>query len=245
MDVLAIGAHPDDLEFGCFGTLHRHKRLGNRIHELVLTNGELGGSPQVRKSETLEAAKLLDATVTFVDLRDGMVRDDHATVGVIENEIRTYRAEVAYIPPSADRHQDHRNASLASISATREVEEVYAYETPSVLNTFSPQFFVNIRDDIEIKIAALRLHLSQQGRAYNTDEAARRLAEYRAYQAKPIHTYPEKPGGQRRRTKLSASSRSEPQIEQTAERRLGPCWFQRPRFTRRMFIAEEVSHSQH
>ena len=183
MNVLAIGAHPDDIEFGCFGTLFAHKFRGDQIHEIVLTNGELGGDPQIRTNEAIEAANLIGATVHFGNLSEGSLRDDYNTVSFIESTIKELKADIVYTHSKIDRHQDHRNASLASISASRLVREVYEYETPSVVNTFSPQMYVDITEAMKTKLEALKCHKSQSNRRYLEIDAVEGLAKYRAYQA--------------------------------------------------------------
>lgn len=183
MIVVAVGAHPDDIEFGCFGTLYRHMKQGDKIHEVILTRGELGGDPTTRESEAKDAAKLIGAEVHFGNFADGNVKDDHGTIRFIEDVIGNPRADVVYTHSSLDRHQDHRYASLASVSAGRLVDEVYEYETPSVINTFSPTMYVDVTDGIEVKLKALKCHVSQKARTYLEGDAVQGLSEYRAFQA--------------------------------------------------------------
>jgi LmbE family N-acetylglucosaminyl deacetylase len=183
MNVLAVGAHPDDIEFGCFGTLKQHRDKGDQVFELVLTTGELGGVASVRKKEARAAARLIGATVAFGSFPDGAVRDDHKTISFIESHIRETKADIVYTTSSTDRHQDHRYASLASVSASRFVNEVYEYETPSVVNTFSPKMYVDVTDGMDLKIAGLKCHVSQSKKRYLDYLAVTGLAKYRAYQA--------------------------------------------------------------
>jgi LmbE family N-acetylglucosaminyl deacetylase len=183
MKVIAIGAHPDDIEFGCFGTLYRHMRNGDSIDEIILTNGELGGPLSVRKGEARKAAALIGAKVHFGGFPDGNLRDDHPTISYLESIIKKVGADIVYTTSRADRHQDHRYASLASASAARFVDEVYEYETPSVVNTFSPRLSVDIGDGMELKIKGLRCHQSQKAKRYLEADAVKGLARYRAYQA--------------------------------------------------------------
>ena len=182
MKVVAVGAHPDDIEFGCYGTLYRHMKQGDSIHEVILTSGELGGDPTTREKEAARAAKLVKAQVHFGRFKDGTVRDDHATIQFIEDVINGPRADVVYTHSSVDRHQDHRYSSLATISAARGVDQVYEYETPSVINTFSPSLYVDISDGLKVKLEALRCHVSQAARTYLEQDAVQGLAEYRAFQ---------------------------------------------------------------
>jgi LmbE family N-acetylglucosaminyl deacetylase len=183
LNVVAIGAHPDDVEFGCFGTLYAHRVRGDEIFEIILTGGELGGDPKVRKAEATNAARLVKAKTFFGGFTDGSLRDDHRTIGYIESILKEVEADVVYATASTDRHQDHRYASLASISAARFVNEVYEYETPSVVNTFSPRMYVDVTDGMDVKIAGIKCHVSQSKKRYLDYEAVVGLAKYRAYQA--------------------------------------------------------------
>ncbi|MDA4118180.1 MAG: PIG-L family deacetylase [Thaumarchaeota archaeon] len=182
MKVVAVGAHPDDIEFGCFGTLYRHMRQGDSIHEVILTSGELGGDPVTREAEARAAAELIGAEVHFGGFKDGNVRDDHSTIQFIEDVINNPRANIVYTLSSVDRHQDHRYASLATISAARGVDQVYEYEAPSVINTFSPSMYVDVTDGIDVKLEALACHVTQKARTYLEGKAVHGLAEYRAFQ---------------------------------------------------------------
>ncbi len=170
-------------EFGCFGTLYRHRKAGDSIDEIVLTDGELGGAPAVRRRESRSAAALIGAKVHFGGFPDGNLRDDHKTIGYLETIIKKVGADIVYTTSRADRHQDHRYASLASASAARFVNEVYEYETPSVVNTFSPRMSVDISDGIHIKIRGLKCHESQESKRYLEEDAVIGLARYRGYQA--------------------------------------------------------------
>lgn len=181
--MVAIGAHPDDIEFGCFGTLYGHYKHRDKIHEIILTDGELGGKPETRRREAEKAARLIDADVYFGSVRDGNVRDDHGTIKLIEGVLEKINADIVYTHSSNDRHQDHRYASLATVSAARGVEQVYEYESPSVVNTFSPNMYVDVTDGMKTKLAGLKCHASQKKRIYLADDAIAGLSTYRAFQA--------------------------------------------------------------
>jgi len=66
MNILAIGPHPDDIEFGCGGALIRYAEKGHNIYLLVLTNGGIGGNGQVRKKEQEEAAEIYEGQTDFL-----------------------------------------------------------------------------------------------------------------------------------------------------------------------------------
>ena len=183
MNVLAIGAHPDDIELGCFGTLARHYQKGNKIYGVVMTNGELGGNPTIRKKESRSSANLLKMKLFFGNFPDGKLKDDINTINFIEKIINKHSIDVIYTPTEHDRHQDHRNLAKATISASRFVDEVYSYESPSSLTSFSPQMFVDITKSIETKKKALSLQKTQIEKYYMEIASSEGLSKYRAFQS--------------------------------------------------------------
>lgn len=183
MNVLAIGAHPDDCEFGVFGTLHRHVKKGDKVTILVLTKGEQGGNCNMREAEATRAAKLLESEIIFGEFQDGYLRDNHKLVNEIEEVINAAEADLVYTHSDKDRHQDHRYCSLASVAAARRVNTVLLFETPSTVHGFIPQLFIDITDSVDVKLKSLRQHESQLPKRYLEEGAVTGLATYRAYQA--------------------------------------------------------------
>ena len=83
--VLAVGAHPDDVELGCAGTLALHKLSGDKVYLLVLTKGEASGDPEVREKECKQVAKILGVDgLFFGGLADTKILDGRETVDAIE-----------------------------------------------------------------------------------------------------------------------------------------------------------------
>lgn len=109
VDVLAVGAHPDDLEIFAGGTLAAFRRRGARIHLLHLTRGELGtrGTAETRRAEAHAAARELDASVEILDLGDGALRDDDRGRRALVGAIRGHRPRVLLGPYPFDDHPDH------------------------------------------------------------------------------------------------------------------------------------------
>ena len=182
-NILAIGAHPDDIELGCFGTLALHRDAGDKLFGIVITNGEQGGAPKKRKMESKKTAKLLNMKIFFGEFPDGAVIDGLKTVSFIEEIIKKYDIDVVYTHSKNDRHQDHRNVSNATISATRYVKEVYSYETPSSISPFFPQVFVDISQTLSLKKKAISLQKTQENRYYMKMESIEGLSKYRGFQA--------------------------------------------------------------
>jgi LmbE family N-acetylglucosaminyl deacetylase len=162
--VLAVGAHPDDIELGCGATLLAHSAAGDAVTMLVMTGGENGpgdGAAIVgRRAEQEAAARTLGAGLLWGGLRDCAVTADAATVAVVERAIAETGAEVVYVHAPDDSHQDHRAVAAATLSAARRLSRVLHYQSPSTL-TFSPTTFVDVTAFLSGKLAALREHASQ------------------------------------------------------------------------------------
>jgi LmbE family N-acetylglucosaminyl deacetylase len=161
MNVLAIGAHPDDLEYGCAGALIRHAQRGDRVFLAVVTDGSQGGDPQVRRQEQLDAAKVIGAEeVFFLDFPDTLFECNRESITRIEAVVRKVDAEIVYSHFGEDTHQDHRNVARAVVPAARSVPNLLYFEGLSSQN-FMPNVFVNIGRMINQKLAALEAHASQ------------------------------------------------------------------------------------
>ncbi len=161
MNILAIGAHPDDIEFGCGGALAKFAAKGHRIYLLVMTRGGMGGSPQVRAKEQDRAKVILGAQQVFWGgYRDTYLVADKKMIEKIEKVIARIGPAFIFCHYPDDTHQDHRNLSQATVSATRYVKNVLFYEGPTTQN-FSPQVFIDVSDTLEQKVAALKVHYSQ------------------------------------------------------------------------------------
>jgi LmbE family N-acetylglucosaminyl deacetylase len=186
--VLAIGAHPDDIELGCAGALALHKAKGDKVYLLILTLGEASGDPKAREKECRESAKILGGMSVFLgELKDTMVQDGRETIDVIENVLRQVRPDLVYAPSCKDSHQDHRKTAYAAMSACRRVRAILLYEGASTQRDFYPQVFVDIEQSFETKLKAIRVFKSQikgqNGGYAKAVKAIEGLAKYRGYQA--------------------------------------------------------------
>jgi len=179
--VVAIGAHPDDVEGSCFGTLAKYRKAGNDIVIVLLTRGGKGGDKVEREREAREAASIIGAKLIVGDFEDGKIGDDYEVVSWIEDQINGVRADILFVPCTSDRHQDHGNVGRAAIAASRNMNYILMYETSST-SEFNAQMFVDISDTLEDKILALSKHESEQKTEYLAGEAVTNLAKYRAYQ---------------------------------------------------------------
>lgn len=186
--VLAIGAHPDDLELACGGTLARLADSGHEIRALVMSHGGQGGRADLRPQEAQRGAGFLGATgIEVHDFPDTRLGDhDLEMVSVIEAAIRRFNPDVVLTHSGNDQHQDHQAVHLATLRAGRQHSTILCYESPSATPAFAPSVFVNIEDYVEVKVAAVSAHRDQAGKPYMTPERVRGLAIYRGSQAKII-----------------------------------------------------------
>jgi LmbE family N-acetylglucosaminyl deacetylase len=161
MNILAIGAHPDDIEYGCAGTLIKYVERGHRIFLLVLTKGEEGGEGEVRQREQNAAAEVIGAQQVFWgDYHDTQLPLNKELIEKIEEVIATVQPDLILVNHGDDTHQDHRILTRATLSATRYVRNVLFFEVPTTQN-FNPQIFVDISDTLERKFQVLEAHASQ------------------------------------------------------------------------------------
>ncbi|HZG01565.1 MAG TPA: bacillithiol biosynthesis deacetylase BshB1 [Chitinophagales bacterium] len=136
--LLAFGAHPDDVELSCAGTLVKHTRMGLACGIVDLTRGELGtrGTPEQRDAEATAAAALLGVQVREnLQMRDGFFQNDEEHQLKIIRVLRTYQPEIILCNAVDDRHPDHAKAAqlvrdAAFLSGLRKVETRDAHGNP-------------------------------------------------------------------------------------------------------------------
>jgi len=169
--ILAIGAHPDDVELGCAGALALFKKKGHDISVLVLTRGEASGDPIVRENECKVAASIIGVDrLYFGNIADTRITDGIETVRTIENMIDTVTPDFVFTHSPKDSHQDHRNAYLASMSAARHTSRILLYESPAALQEFSPQAFIDISQTMNPKLKAVEAFNSQAAKPYMNEK---------------------------------------------------------------------------
>jgi len=185
LSVLAIGAHPDDIELGCGGTLLAHAAQGDDISMLVMSAGELGPQDEnSRADEQRTASRVLGANLYWGRFEDTRVPSSSETVAVISDVMERVRPDVVYTHSPQDSHQDHRATALATFGAARRSCRVLCYEAPSSLN-FTPLIYVDIAACLDGKLDALRAHMSQVLRNGLVDlEAVEAQARYRGFQGR-------------------------------------------------------------
>jgi LmbE family N-acetylglucosaminyl deacetylase len=177
--VLAIGAHPDDVEIGCGGILLRHAARGDGVNVLTLSGGEAGGETAERARESERAARLMSARLFHTGLQDTSIGEGAGTIATIERTIAEVAPRTIYTHTSHDVHQDHRNAHRATLVAAREVPRIYCYEAPSSTVDFHPTRFVPVDDFLEAKLEAIAAYASQVAlRRYLDEDLLRATARY-------------------------------------------------------------------
>ncbi len=180
LDVLAIGAHPDDIDLSCGGTIIKLVRQGHSVGMVDLTEGELGtrGSRDLRLREA-EAAKAVLGAAIRENLRipDGNIENTPENRIRLIRLIRTYRPDVLLIPHSMDRHPDHEHAHVlsrescfyAGLEKIRTLEGGVAQEPwrPRAYYHFMqwfefvPSFIVDVSEEYERRMEAVRAFRSQ------------------------------------------------------------------------------------
>lgn len=180
LDILAIGAHPDDIELGCAATLAKEAALGKMVGVIDLTRGELGtrGSAEIRDQEASRAADILGLKVRVnMGFRDAFFKNDEEHQLKLIEQIRKFRPEIVFCNAIDDRHIDHSKGSkLVSdacfLSGLRKIEtysndllqdawrpkQVYHYIQWKNLD---PDFVVDVSGFLDKKMEAVKAYSSQ------------------------------------------------------------------------------------
>ena len=180
LDILAIGAHPDDVEMSCGATLAKEIAAGKKVGILDLTQGELGtrGSAKIRKEEATMAAKILGVEVRHnLELADGFFENNKQSQLAIIEILRKYCPEIVLCNAIQDRHIDHgKGSKLASdacfLSGLRKIETTYKGQKQSSWrpkhvfhyiqwNEITPDFVIDVTGFMEKKLEAVFAYKSQ------------------------------------------------------------------------------------
>ena len=180
LDILAFGAHPDDVELGCGGTLAKEISNGKKVGIIDLTAGELGtrGSAEVRTLEANKASKILGLkTRENLKFKDGFFKNNENHQIKVIQVIRKYQPEIILCNALDDRHIDHPKASklvsdssflsgLVKIDTSLNGEKQQPWRPKSVYHyiqwkNLSPDFVVDVSGFMENKISAINAYKSQ------------------------------------------------------------------------------------
>ena len=180
LDILAVAAHPDDIELGCSGTLMVHKRKGWKTGIIDLTAGELGtrGTADSRRAEAEGAAKVMDLDVREnLQLPDGFFENTRSHQMALIRMLRKYRPDIVLANAPEDRHPDHGRAAqliydscflsgLIKIETELDGHRQEAWRPRQVFHYIQdrylePDFVVDITDVIAAKKEAIRCFKTQ------------------------------------------------------------------------------------
>lgn len=180
IDILAIGAHPDDVEIGCGGTIAKQVALGCKVGVIDLTKGELGsrGTVAIREIEASDAAKILGVAFREnLGFRDGFFLNDEQHQIALISLIRKYQPDIVLTNAIHDRHPDHAKSAQLTIdscflSGLKKIETYYDNQMqhewrPKAVYHYiqayynKPDFTIDISDYYETKINAIKAHTTQ------------------------------------------------------------------------------------
>jgi len=176
LTVVCVGAHPDDPESGCGGTLARYAALGHTVIVVYLTRGERGipgksltEAARIRSAESEAACTIVGAKPVYFGQIDGATEVTQAHVDAMTRLLAAQNPDVVFAHWPVDTHIDHQVASVLTIRAWMGLRTpaLYFYEVNSGSQTegFLPNTYVDISSVVEQKKAALFAHVSQDGRA--------------------------------------------------------------------------------
>lgn len=184
MDILAIGAHPDDVELGCGGLLLQAVRNGHRVYICTLTRGSASGDPRERTEELLKSAKFIGAKdVQIGDFEDTKLTVSSELINYIEAYVDKVNPDLILTHFHGDIHHDHRAVSTATLESARFNSNILAYEIPLTRN-FEPKVYYDISEVIDEKVELIRIFWSQRSKLYTKANAIKGLAEFRALQSR-------------------------------------------------------------
>ena len=180
LHILAIAAHPDDIELGCGGTLIKHARKGESVGVVDLTAGELGtrGTAEIRRQEAADAAAFMGLAVREnAGMADGFFINDREHQLKLVQYIRKYQPEIVIANALADRHPDHGRggrliadacfiAGLRKVQTQLDGKDQEAWRPKRVYHIIQdrftePSFIVDITAEMEAKMGAVKCYKSQ------------------------------------------------------------------------------------
>lgn len=194
MNVLAVGAHPDDIELGCFGTLLEKRRSGANVYAVALAPGAYGQHSweDVKAAWSLAREVLLrpktgggQAEYILGKFHTGSLEHSMETVGFVDSLITKYRINTVITHHYGEAHQDHIAAQKIAVSAARRrVDSLWLWEssiyTHRNILPFRAQLYVAIsRDSYNGKMEALESYLASSLLESGEVDAHRHLAQYR------------------------------------------------------------------
>jgi len=193
--ILAFGAHPDDIEIGMGGTLAKLSAIGYDVLPIIATlpNFTKIDSKEIRRMEALMSTKVMGCkSPEFLDLAPEDITFGRKFVTLIDNIVQSHEPEAIFTQWIGDSHQDHHVLTRSVIAASRDLNNLFMYETtiPGGIGetSFRPQLFVDISGTIDVKRNALECFESQKARAGHLwINAVIGRSMYRGYQMATQH----------------------------------------------------------
>ena len=175
LDILVFGAHPDDVELGCGGTVIKEVQKGKKVGIIDLTRGELGtrGTSETRNAETNLATKIMGVTIREnMNFKDGFFKDDEQHKLALIRKIRQYQPNVVITNAVSDRHPDHARGSQITVDACflsglKKIETGQQVWRPKAIyhyiqfNNLSPDIVVDITKQMDTKLLAVKAYTTQ------------------------------------------------------------------------------------
>lgn len=196
MKILAIGAHLDDIEIACGGTLAKAVESGHTVKVLIMSkSGYTNNSGKIQRSDELAVKEGLNALHTLgiqdIDILDFATKDIpfcSDVVHAIDLVLADFKPDIIFTHHPFDTHQAHEGVAKATIAAARRMNTVFFYEpiTPSGRSyvAFKPHLYVDIESTVEKKIASLKCHTSEYNKFGAEDwiEGVRCRSGFRGYE---------------------------------------------------------------
>lgn len=190
LKVLFIGAHPDDIDFGCAISLQDYFLKGAQISTIILSEGEKGCVSSNRLKEQINSLKIIapgseNIFFNFPDTQLTFYRSK--IISEIKPLILNNIPDIIYIPTSHDYHQDHitTHECFSTILNHVNIGLIICYETPSTTPSFTPNYFkICTPKKFNMKLSALKCHESQLGKTYFSEETVLSIARMRATQGR-------------------------------------------------------------
>lgn len=175
LNILAFGAHPDDVELGCAGTLIKETQKGQKVGIIDLTLGELGtrGNAKIRKDEAQKAAKIMGIALREnMGFKDGLFQNNEENKIAIIEKIRNYQPDIVIACAHADRHPDHPKCSqliteACFLSGLEKIDTKQAVWRPKAIyyyiqfQSLIPNLVIDISAQMLLKLKAIKSYSSQ------------------------------------------------------------------------------------
>ncbi|MDC3394934.1 bacillithiol biosynthesis deacetylase BshB1 [Flavobacteriales bacterium] len=175
LDILVFGAHPDDVELGCGGTVIKEVKAGKSVGIIDLTRGELGtrGTAETRTAETKLATEIMGVAIREnMNFKDGFFKDDEGHKLALIEKIRKYQPEIVITNAVSDRHPDHGRGSEITVDACflsglEKIETSQKVWRPRAIyhyiqfNNLTPDVVVDISEEMGEKLNAVKAYSTQ------------------------------------------------------------------------------------